>query len=319
MAVQYMGSKQRILGNILGIIPDDVTSILDMCSGSGQVSRFLSRNTYKVDSNDILNFCNVLASAYLNSTQPQVDKLESIIEPINSNKINLLEYRDHWIVENFSRKAKFLYPDIAMKCAYLIETINKNPDIFDIGMTCLLEAISIRLNSMGHQTSYRSSFTSNALLPIKFEAVDVHLKDYKSDLFNRDILANSLPTEGYDLSYVDPPYNSRRYDLYYHLYETIVLQDTSGFTHKVGYTNRHKGSVASTLNNKIYAKEALDNVIANNKSKYLLLSYADIGIVSKYDILHAMKNYGVVTGQTIPLIYMGKKQVNEYLFLLERF
>ena len=316
MPIQYMGSKKRVMGNILNIIPNGVKSIIDVCSGSGQVSLSLANHKYDVAANDILLFSNTLVDGYLNSTLFNISNLSLLLTEANSNT-NLDKYKSHWIVELYSKRSKFLYLSNALKCAYLYEHINSN-----LAMISLIEAISVRLNSQGHHNSFYTDWHIEATFPIYFEMPDYILKDSISKVYNIDLTKFILPTQNYDLTYVDPPYCSRSYETYYHLYETLVqtkknIHYIDDVVNKINMPKSIKDNKPNLFYSKNNAEAAFDKLLSNIKSKYVLISYSDNGIIPIDNLINMAKKYGTVSGNKIELFHYSK-YINEYLILVER-
>ena len=93
-----------------------------------------------------------------------------------------------------------------------------------------------------------------------------------------------------DILYMDPPYNTRKYNTIYHILETIAYGDMPEIKGKTGI--RCDG-VTSKFNSKNEAINALEDIIKNAKFKYIFLSYNDEGIMNIDDIENVMKKYGI--------------------------
>ena len=79
-------------------------------------------------------------------------------------------------------------------------------------------------------------------------------------------LARSIKS---DLVYIDPPYNSRQYSRFYHVYETLVKWDKpvlSGVAMKPPAENMSKYCTSQ-------APKAFSDLIENLDAKYLAVSY----------------------------------------------
>ena len=73
-----------------------------------------------------------------------------------------------------------------------------------------------------------------------------------------------------DVLYMDPPYNSRKYDTNYHILETIALYDSPKIKGKAGL--RQEECKKSRFCMKKEAPLILEEMVAKAKFDYILLS-----------------------------------------------
>ena len=109
----------------------------------------------------------------------------------------------------------------------------------------------------------------------------------KHRVYNQD--ANSLirEIEG-DILYLDPPYNSREYGANYHLLNTIALYDDFTPQGKTGLRDYERSNFCKK--NRVY--EALEDLIANARFKYIFLSYNNEGLLTQEQIKEMFSKYG---------------------------
>ena len=132
-----------------------------------------------------------------------------------------------------------------------------------------------------------------------------------------------------DLVYYDPPYNKHPYSIYFFMLDVINDWDTS---QKIPETNRGqtKNWKKSPYNSFTHAKKAFEDLIKNTRSKFILLSYNNGGIIPLGELEEILERYGSLT--KIPVEhktyhklqgianYKRKKEyedVKEFLWLLD--
>ena len=97
-----------------------------------------------------------------------------------------------------------------------------------------------------------------------------------------------------DLVYYDPPYNKHPYSIYYFLLDivndwdlTINIPDT--------YRGQPKNWYKSPYNSFKKAKQEFEFLIKNTKSKFIMVSYNNGGIIPLDDLNAILSKYGKVT------------------------
>jgi len=134
-----------------------------------------------------------------------------------------------------------------------------------------------------------------------------------------------------DIVYYDPPYNKHPYNIYYFMLDVINNWDK---TTPIPATNRGqpKDRTKSLYNSSTNAKEALDDLLANTKAKYIILSYNDGGIIPipELDTLLAKhgqhvekipldhKTYNRLKGISNYKRTQEYKAVKEYMYVVKR-
>lgn len=93
-----------------------------------------------------------------------------------------------------------------------------------------------------------------------------------------------------DILYLDPPYNTRKYNTNYHMLETIALYDNPEINGKSGV--RVDNNKKSSYSLKRKAKSALEELIEKANFKYIFLSYNNEGIIPFNEIERIFKRYG---------------------------
>ena len=178
-------------------------------------------------------------------------------------------------------------------------------------------------------------------LPRRFEIRTVN-RVTRDDIFN----AAKTP---HDLAYFDPPYGSNnekmppsrvRYASYYHIWKTVILNDKPAVFGKAARREDTHDKDASSVfeefrkdpDGKFIAMQAIQRLISETDSRYILLSYSSGGRASKEELFDIINSYGrLVSAKEIDYkknVMSGfawtKEWLNdsgshkEYLFLMEK-
>ena len=132
-----------------------------------------------------------------------------------------------------------------------------------------------------------------------------------------------------DLVYYDPPYNKHPYNIYYFLLDIINKWDTNmevPDTYRGQPRNWEKSTFCSLKN----AKKSFEDLIKNTKSKFILVSYNDRGIIPLKELDEILEKYGSLTKIPVEHKVYNKfigiaakkrkkqnKKIQEFLWLLD--
>ena len=96
-----------------------------------------------------------------------------------------------------------------------------------------------------------------------------------------------------DLVYYDPPYNKHPYCIYYFLLDII---NNWNVNLEIPNTNRGQPKTwkKSNYNSFVHAKNEFETLIKNTKSKFIMISYNDGGIIPLDDMDKMLKKYGTL-------------------------
>lgn len=194
---------------------------------------------------------------------------------------------------------------------------------------CLIEGVSSVSNTAGVYGAFLKHWDSRANNPIKFIKLNEDLFDYPGNNCNVesycDKIENIIADIDCDILYLDPPYTQNQYGTQYHLLETLVLDDNPQMSKITG--SRPVTPMKSMWSKDIYVQVLFDDVIANTKAKYIILSYNNDGIMSKEYIEATLKRYGIEESYScVEIDYKkynnfkcrGKEGHREYLFFIEK-
>lgn len=267
---RYIGNKAKlanwIMNTIIKEIDNNVKSFLDIFAGTASIAKTSAMYFPRIIINDILSSNHVIYKAFFDSSPCDFKKISDFL--LRYNAINPNDLRENYFSEHFGNK--FFDNQNAKLIGYIREDIEaSHKDLtekeYALLLTILIYNIDKLANTVGHfdayikkEIKYKKLFLHNiAQYPIK------NIEIYKE---NANILARKIKA---DVAYIDPPYNSRQYNRFYHIYENLVeWQKPQLF----GVALKPKSE-----NNSLYcttkARMAFQDLVENLDTKYLVVSY----------------------------------------------
>lgn len=310
--MNYIGSKSSILDFIDDTVNDFVKprnaniTLCDIFSGTGNVGKFFKRKGYNIISNDIQYYSYITAKHFIENNEELKFEILSKENIKPFEYLNNLEGNEGFIYKNYSLagtenqeyKRQYFSDENAKKIDGIrqkIEEWKKNKKITENEYTYLIASLIESADNVANTASVYEAFLKklkvSATKPLELKPLDLIIttKDKKYKVYNEnsnDLIRN---IEG-DILYMDPPYNTRKYDTNYHMLETIALYDEPEIKGKTGV--RIEETKKSKYCLKREAMNAFEDLVKNANFKYLLLSYNDEGIISIKDIERIMSKYG---------------------------
>lgn len=266
---RYIGCKAKLAEWIMQIIDaetSDIYSFCDIFAGTAVISDLAIKKYNKVIINDFLYSNNIIYKAFYGKGEVDQQKITDYINAINKIESNTIE--DNYFSHNYGNK--FFDYQTAKKIGYIRDDIEKHKCSFSDKEYCILVASLIYsidkiANTLGHYEAYIKKEIKPQRLLIKqidyrsIDSVDIYRED--SNLLVKTISA--------DIFYIDPPYNSRQYSRFYHLYENLVKWDKpilSGSAMKPAKENMSEYCSSRAV-------KAFDDLISNVNTKYIVVSY----------------------------------------------
>lgn len=310
--MNYIGSKLSILEYIDETIDDFVKpkdkrmTLCDIFSGTGAVGKYFKKKGYNIISNDIQYYSYIIAKHFIeNNNEIEFKKLkEKKIEPFEY--LNNLDEIDGFIYNNYSLggtngkeyERQYFSDDNAKKIDAIrtkIEEWKKKNLIEDNEYNFLIGSLIESADKVANTASVYEAFLkklkTSAQKPLELKPIDIVINKECTELKVYNCDCNELiKTIKGDVLYMDPPYNTRKYDTNYHMLETIALYDNPEIKGKTGV--RTETTKKSKYCIKRKASETLEDLIKNAKFKYILLSYNDEGIIPIEEIKRIMSKYG---------------------------
>jgi adenine-specific DNA-methyltransferase len=266
---RYIGSKAKLTKWILESILKEAkncSSFTDLFAGTASVAKSAFDYFENVKVNDILYSNNIIYKAYFGKGEFDKDKLQEVLNTYN--KIVPESIKENYFSKNFGNK--FFEKDVSKLIGYIRDDIEKRKKEFtdkeySILLASLIYNIDKLANTVGHFDAYikkpirKRELKLRLIEPGEFDGVEIFQED-----------ANSLVTKiKSDIVYIDPPYNSRQYSRFYHLYETLIKWDKPKLFGVALKPEPENMSLYSTVK----ARDTFENLINNIDSKYIVVSY----------------------------------------------
>lgn len=266
---RYIGCKTKLVDWIFSLIDEhthDVHSFCDIFAGTGVVAHRALQKYERVVVNDFLYSNNVMHRAFFAPGEWSEEKVQNIIDVFNA--INPSKIGENYFSKNYG--GKYFYHDTAKIVGFIRGRLKiMQPDLTDkeyaILMASLIYSIDRHANTMGHFDAYHHKapavhrFLMRMIDAEAFEGVEIYRDDANQLSRHIDI----------DLTYLDPPYNSRQYSRFYHVYENLVQWKKPQL---YGTALKPKEENMSDYCRNA-ALAAFTDLVSHIKSRYLVVSY----------------------------------------------
>lgn len=266
---RYIGCKAKLADWIMQTIEtetDNAHSFCDIFAGTAIISDLAIKKYGKVIINDFLYSNNLIYKAFYGVGEVDDQKLSVYVNSLNQIAPELVD--DNYFSINYGDK--FFDYQTAKKIGFIRELIEQDkasftPKEYCVLIASLIYSIDKISNTLGHYEAYIKKEIEPKHLVIK-------LVDYNSldqvEIYRED--SNQLVRKiKADIFYVDPPYNSRQYSRFYHLYENLVKWNKptlSGAAMKPAEENM--SDYCSSR-----APKAFDDLISHLNTRYIAVSY----------------------------------------------
>ena len=296
--MRYIGGKSNLLTEIENVITastENVSTVIDIFSGSGVVSSFLKSRNYHVIGNDFMHFSYVLSRGTTALDHvPSFDSL-GIHDPITYlNELRLedtdIDLSDCFIYQHYSphdnTSRMYFQNENAIKIDVIRITIENwhhdnliNDDEYYYLLASLIAAVPYISNIAGVYGAYLKHWDARTFNTLTLKAPQI-IDNGKAAVFyneNCDTLLSASKAAG-DLLYADPPYNARQYLPNYHILETISRYDHPEIHGVTGLRNyQDQKSDFCTAKG---VEGAFRRMIENARVRYVLISYNNEGLLS---------------------------------------
>ena len=266
---RYIGSKAKLSEWIMSIIDEetkDVSSFCDIFSGTGVIANKALQKYSKVIVNDFLYSNNVIYKAFFGAGKWDKSVIDKYLTYYNSLDPDTLD--DNYFSINFGGK---YYDYNVSKCiGFIRDHIEKHKQEitekeYDILLATLIYNIDKLANTVGHFEAY----IKKPIKPQKLILRPIDAASYDNvDIYRED--SNKLAkTVNCDVVYIDPPYNSRQYCRFYHLYETLVKWDKP----KLYGAALKPAPENMSLYCSVKAAETFRDLVESISARYIVVSY----------------------------------------------
>jgi adenine-specific DNA-methyltransferase len=280
----FLGNKSQMTGWLCDLFPAG-DRVADICAGTCSVSRALAARGKEVWANDAMEWCSVLARAYL-LAPPVAWVLTPVTDTADTTSPGFVErtYTPAGGRMYFTQANGRVIDAVRAHIATLRDSPAR-----DVALTALLHAAMLVANTAGQFRAYLKAFKPSALAPLALDASKLggpaggtgHRVTHE-DIFAPGFL--EAVAQWADVVYLDPPYTCRHYAKYYHVLETIAKGDAPCVE---GRTGCRADAVASPLGCAKTAAACFEDIVRRlrdapgRRAQYLVISYSTDGLVNE--------------------------------------
>lgn len=283
--IKYIGSKRVLLPLIVDLVRSlpDVRSVVDLFSGTSRVGHALKREGFRVIANDHNAYAEVLARGYVQADREDVYRDAARLV----QELNRLPGSPGYFTETFCIRSRFFQPKNGARVDAIREAIARkglDPELEAVLLVSLMEAADRVDSTTGVQMAYLKNWAPRSYNDLELRVPDllVRARHGKGEAHRRDAVEAARLFRA-DLAYLDPPYNQHRYLGNYHIWESLVLWDKPPVygtaCKRVDCRTRR-----STFNSRAGIRQALQEVIASLRVRYLLVSFNNEGYVTREEM-----------------------------------
>lgn len=309
--MKYIGNKTRILDFIESCMKKSNIDyknkkVADLFSGTGSVSGMFLRNgcdTYSCD-NMTYSICEQYRTNFY-KVEPTFKELEKIVGSKSVDDVllflNKLEGTKGYFYENYAPSGKYKRQYFSDKNAMKIDSISdclkkwkkllphEKYNYLNGILMCSADKVS---NTSGTYGAYLKIWRSMALKDLVLEKPIIISKG-NNYIFQDDVLNFVKNNKGFDIVYLDPPYNKRQYASNFHVLESIVVNDQQQLKGKTGLRNYDSQKSDYCISSKVF--NSFENLIKNIDSKYIVMSYSTEGLLKEKEIIDVLSKKGKVS------------------------
>ena len=309
--MRYFGSKASSAPRILDIVRREqpTGSLCDPFGGIGTVGSLFKRHGYAVTTGDQL-----LHAHYYQIARVQRDRAPSfrrlrralrlhtasaVVEELNRKT----SPASSWFVRRYAVERRFFTLHNARRIAGCSTTIHRwrrdgllTQQEHAVLLASLVDCMDRVANTAGTYYAYLKKWYRKSLHPFRFDLIPSTIGPLRCHSLLAEA-ATLLSEKHFDVLYLDPPYNARRYSGYYHLPETVCRGDCPPVHGLAGVPDGP--SVRSDYNSPRRAFSALCKLLQTSSFGFLILHYADDGLIPPIDIRHLLSNLGRLTESVV--------------------
>jgi adenine-specific DNA-methyltransferase len=326
---RFVGSKRKLTDWIIQTINTNCAgdSFFEVFAGTSIVSSQIAAQMQRVVLNDTLQSNRVIYEAFYGNGRVSKKKLNGYKTLFNT--INTKQISNDWFAKNYGGKY-FGINDCTtieiIRNAIENEKKNVTKKEYNILLASLIYSMDKIANTVGHFDAYIQGspednlFSFDIIQPL--DTRNVQIKIYCNDA---NLLASKIQA---DIAYIDPPYNSRQYCQFYHIYETLVKWDNPEL---FGIALKRKGEVLSDYCT-TKAPVVFANLIEKLQCNYLVVSYNNTyssksnsskNKIQLDEIINILSKYGTVKilSKSHKAFNTGKTDLpdhKEYLFIVKK-
>jgi adenine-specific DNA-methyltransferase len=287
--IKYIGSKRTLVPRIVSLAEairarTGARTICDLFTGTTRVAQGFKRAAFQVMANDCATYSEILSRAFIETDGRNVQRaaLDEKCAYLNS-----LPGIDGYITKTFCEDARYFQPFNGRRMDAIrpeIDRIAESETERAILLTSLLLAADKVDSTTGLQMAYLKSWSprSHNILQLQQPAlIDGGGSATRADA---NVLCGTMGSV--DIAYIDPPYNQHSYHSNYHIWETIVRNDTP-VAYGIARKREDCREVKSDYNAKGRAWSAFSRLIHSVPATHLVVSFNNEGFFA-YDAIVAL-------------------------------
>ncbi len=301
--IKYIGSKRLLIPHILQVVRQlpQVSTVVDMFSGTCRVGAALKRSGYAVHVNDHNAYAFALGRCYVQADRkrwlPEVQKLIHLLQRLPPKR--------GYFTETFCERSRFFQPHNGARVDAMREQIARwslEPELEAILLTSLMEAADRVDSTTGLQMAFLKEWAPRSYNDLELRVPDLIAGSGRASCDDAEHLAANISA---DLVYLDPPYNQHSYLGNYHIWETLVRWDKPA-VYGVACKRVDCRERKSVFNSRPRCLAALRGIIRSMNCKYILLSFNNEGYIAESDLIALLSEKGhVATVQVDYKRYVG--------------
>ena len=325
-AVKYAGSKLKLLPHILSMsqkVSENINNVavFDGFSGSTRVSQLYAKSGYTVYANDSASYSQVFNTAFLLNSKPP-ESYQGLIDHLNALKPVEGWFTEHYGGDAFHkapRNGDGLKKPWQRKNTAKLDAIREEIDRLNldevsraVALTSLILALDQVDSTLGHFAAYLNDWSARSYRNMRLEVPALWVNERRNVVMREDIFdALSRLPDNIIIAYFDPPYGSNnekmppsriRYASYYHIWTTICLNDRPDLFGKAGRRADSSDMIAGSVfedfrkgaSGRFVATEALEKLIKETRSDYIILSYGSGGRATVDELNEVLNMYGKI-------------------------
>jgi adenine-specific DNA-methyltransferase len=290
--IKYLGSKRKLLSELLQVMAalPNVTSVLDLFSGTSRVASALRAHGYQVSANDHNRYAFTLASCYVAADRG----LHAEVAARHLTELNGLPGQPGYFTRTFCEEARYFQPKNGARIDAIREAIAQrgvSPEIESILLVSLMEAADRVDSTVGLQMAYLKQWATRS-----YNELELRLPALTSGPPGTAYMLDAAACArmgSFDAVYLDPPYNQHKYLNNYHVWESLVRWDKPevyGIARK--RVDCREYNTAFNSRPRIHA--ALRELVESLDARYLVVSFNDEGYVSERELREILEARGPV-------------------------
>lgn len=293
--IKYIGSKRRLVPAISALaraLPGARTTV-DLFAGTTRVAQAFKEAGLSVHANDTASYSEVLARCYIEVDARVVDEcaLARLLAELQA-----LPPAPGYVTETFCERSRYFHPKNGARIDAIRAEIDRRTldrTARAVALTSLLEAADRVDSTTGLQMAYLKQWAPRALDDLQLRMP--RLLPGRGSVTRADAnrLVRRLPP--IDLAYVDPPYNQHSFFRNYHVWESVVRNDSPD-VYGVACKRIDCRTRRSRYNSSSAFQGALEDLLAHLRARYVLLSCSSEGYLDVETAPALLQRFGAVAG-----------------------